>query len=73
MGLPQLLDEGASLLMLIFDYRHEASCPWPGSVSDACRLTAYLPRQPFHLAVYSSDDFFAETQELLAQLAWEMA
>jgi len=68
--LSTMLHKDASAIMLVFDYAEQPKRQWPDAPKGWLTRVANISMQPYHLAVYTSEDFVQPVQVHLAKMGW---
>lgn len=70
--LSNMLHKDASAIVLVFDYANQPERQWPEAPRGWLTLVAGLSVQPYHLAVYASDNLVSEVQAPMKMLGWSI-
>lgn len=71
--LRKMIENDASFIMLVFDYKKQAKRRWPEAPKAWLVRAGSLSVQPYHLAVYATGNFVRPLRSRLAQLGWDVS
>lgn len=70
--LGKMIDSQASVIILMFDYKKQLTREWPSKTENGLPLAARVCMQPYHLAVYVTEDLCKSVQSSMAALGWDI-